>query len=101
MDERNDVSTEYNRFDDLHFDILTQTEILKEKREQIDAKLDGGDLKTVWMMDSWSASDSLKQRESEILNNREKHRRLNEAIILLYMKILSFQSSKVCFVCYL
>lgn len=97
MAERNDVATEYKRFDDVHFDIITQNKILKEKREQIDDNLHERELKTVWMMDSWSASDSLKQRESEILDDREKHQKLNESIVLLYMNILSYQSSKVCF----
>lgn len=96
MGDKNDVATEYNRFDDVHFDILTQNDILKEKREQIDAIKNGVELKTVWMMDSWSASDSLKQRENEMLGDREKQQKLNETIVLLYMKILSYQSSKVC-----
>jgi len=89
------VTIEFNRFHDLGFDLLTQNDILKEKLGRVDASYDDGELKTVWMMDSWSAADSMRRMEHRILNDRDELHKLDQSIVLMYMKILSYQSSKV------
>ena len=49
-----------NRMISSQFDLLTQNDILKEKLTRLDDtnhSVEGGQLKTVWMMESWSISE--------------------------------------------
>lgn len=91
----NNASLEYQRFEDIDFDIVTQVNILKEKREKIDSSCHGGELTTVWMMDSWSAADSLQRREDEVISNCKVRYDIDTSIVDLYLKVLSVQASKV------
>lgn len=94
----NSLAVEYKRFQDLEFDLLTQNDILKEKLTHLDDtnhSVEGGQLKTVWMMESWSTADSLRRMENWIRDDRDELFRLDKSIVILYIKIISFQCSKV------
>ena len=95
MTTDNTCSTEYKRFQDLEFDLLTQNDILKEKLSNRDISRHGGELKTVWMMESWSTADSLRRMENQMKDDRDQIFKLDQSILVLYIKILSIQSSKV------
>ena len=97
-DTDNFLVVEYKRFKDLEFDLLTQNEILKEKLSLLDVtnhSVDGGQLKTVWMMESWSTADSLRRMENRMRDDRDELVKLDKSIVILYIKIISFQCSKV------
>ena len=94
----NSLVVEYKRFQDLEFDLLAHNDILKEKLTRLDDtnhSVESGQLKTVWMMESWSTADSLRRMENRMRDDRDELVRHDKSIVILYIKIISFQCSKV------
>ena len=78
----------------LESDLVLESEDLKVKRETLDAK-QNGELVTVWMMNSWSAAESLHRKEDDLLNFRKRLYELDVHLVSLHQKVLSLQASKV------
>ena len=82
-------------YEEIDFELVAQAEMLRAKQENLDATKHGGELHTVWMMDSWDAVESLERKENELVDHRANRHHLDTSIISLYLKILSMQSSRI------